>query len=126
MLKVVIIGYGEMFTNLIAGTLDAGCQIVGVFRGEMINYSPLKRWLKDCLLPSGDYAYIRSYNLHEINARSVNSEKFRKELIQNILKYAHDHMSLITVAVLIKKKFTLEELIQNYYAGVNLFENDCY
>ena len=54
------------------------------------------------------------------------NQKFRKELIQNILKYAHDHMSLITVAVLIKKKFTLEELIQNYYASVNLFENDCY
>ena len=44
------------------------------------------------------------------------NQKFRKELIQNILKYAHDHMSLITAAVLIKKKFTLEELIQNYYA----------
>lgn len=82
MLKVVIIGYGEMFTNLIAGTLDAGCEIVGVFRGEMINYSPLKRKLKDSLLPSSDYAYIRSYNLHEINARSVNSDNFRKELIK--------------------------------------------
>ena len=41
------------------------------------------------------------------------NQKFRKELIQNILKYAHDRMSLIAAAVLIKKKFTLEELIQN-------------
>ena len=41
------------------------------------------------------------------------TQKFRKELIQNILKYAHDRMSLIAAAVLIKKKFTLEELIQN-------------
>ena len=54
------------------------------------------------------------------------NQKFRKEIIQNILKYAHDHMSLITAAVLIKKKFTLEELIQNYYANVNLFDNDWY
>jgi uncharacterized protein YeeX (DUF496 family) len=46
------------------------------------------------------------------------NQKFRKELIQNILKYAHDHMSLITAAVLIKKKFTLEELIQNLISAI--------
>ena len=40
MLKVVIIGYGEMFTNLIAGTLDANCEIVGVLRRETIKYHP--------------------------------------------------------------------------------------
>ena len=34
MLKVVIIGYGEMFTNLIAGTIDANCEIVGVLRND--------------------------------------------------------------------------------------------
>ena len=32
MLKVVIVGYGEMFLNLIAATLDANCEIVGVLR----------------------------------------------------------------------------------------------
>ena len=63
----------------------------------------------------------------ESNPFKINdNQKFRKELIQNIRKYAHDHMSLITAAVLIKKKFTLEELIQNYYANVNLFDNDWY
>ena len=30
MLRVVIIGYGEMFTNLIAAALDANCEIIGV------------------------------------------------------------------------------------------------
>ena len=54
------------------------------------------------------------------------NQKFRKELIQNILKYAHDHMSLITAAVLIKKKFTIEELTQNYYANVDLFDGNWY
>lgn len=58
--------------------------------------------------------------------KTSDNQKFRKELIQNILKYAHDHMSLITAAVLIKKKFTLEELIQNYYANVDLFDDDWY
>ena len=45
MLKVVIIGYGEMFTNLIAGALDANCEIVGVLRRETIKYHPILRRL---------------------------------------------------------------------------------
>lgn len=82
MLKVVIIGYGEMFTGLIAGTLDAGCEIVGVFRGDRKKYSPLIRRIKDSIAPSMDYAYIRSYNLPEIKARSVNSPAFKKALLK--------------------------------------------
>ena len=59
------------------------------------------------------------------NPFKVNEDKkFRKQLIENIIKYAHDHMSLITAAVLIKKKFTIEELTRNYYASVDLFEED--
>ena len=48
---------------------------------------------------------------------------FRKQLIDNIIKYSHDHMSLITAAVLIKKKFTIEELMRNYYASVDVFDS---
>ena len=63
----------------------------------------------------------------EDNPFKVNEDKkFRKQLIENILKYAHDHMSLITAAVLIKKKFTIEELTQNYYASVDLFDGNWY
>ena len=59
------------------------------------------------------------------NPFKVNEDKaFRKQLIENIIKYAYDHMSLITAAVLIKKKFTTQEIIQNYYANVNVFENE--
>ena len=51
----------------------------------------------------------------EKNPFKVNEDKaFRKQLIENIIKYAYDHMSLITAAVLIKKKFTTQEIIQNY------------
>ena len=61
------------------------------------------------------------------NPFKVNDDKaFRKQLIDNIIKYAHDHMSLITAVVLIKKKFTIEELTQNYYASVDLFAGDWY
>ncbi len=82
MLKVVIIGYGEMFTNLIAGTLDANCQICGVLRKEMIKYPKFIRKIKDILNPSLDYNYIRSYNLPEIKAKSVNSTEFKKLLLK--------------------------------------------
>ena len=59
----------------------------------------------------------------ESNPFKVNEDKkFRKQLIDNVIKYANDYMSLITAAVLIKKKFTIEELTQNYYASVDLFD----
>ena len=82
MLKVVIIGYGEMFTNLIAGALDANCNIVGVLRKEMITFNPIVRKFKDTFFPSLDYNYIKSYNLPELYTSSVNSKKIKKTLLK--------------------------------------------
>ena len=82
MLKVVIIGYGEMFTNLIAASLDAKCEIVGVLRKDTIKYSPFLRKLRDIFNPSIEYSYIKSYNLPEISAKSANSDEFRKKLLK--------------------------------------------
>ena len=83
MLRVVIIGYGEMFTSLIAATLDANCEIVGVLRKETIKYPPVLRHLKDIINPSTEYNYIKSYKLPEIKGvKSVNSEIFRKKLLK--------------------------------------------
>ena len=82
MLKVVIIGYGEMFSNIIAGTLDSGAEIAGVFRHDRIKYNSFVRWFKDMINPETDYNYIKSYNLHEIKAKSANSEDFRKQLLK--------------------------------------------
>ena len=83
MLKVVIIGYGEMFTNLIAASLDANCNIVGVLRKDTIKYPTFIKKIKDMINPSVEYSYIKSYNLPEINnVKSVNSEKFRKKLLK--------------------------------------------
>ena len=82
MLKVVIIGYGEMFTNMIAGTLDSGSKIVGVFRHDRVKLSPFRLWLRDTFCLNCDYNYVKSYRLNEIKAKSANSEKFRRELIK--------------------------------------------
>ena len=56
--------------------------------------------------------------------KAGDDKKFRKQLVDNIIKYAFDHMSLITAAVLIKKKFTIEELARNYYASVDVFDGN--
>ena len=56
------------------------------------------------------------------NPFKVNDDKkFRKQLIDNIIKYASDYMSLITAAMLIKKKFTIDEIVENYYTNVDVF-----
>ena len=61
------------------------------------------------------------------NPFKINEDKkFRKQLIDNVIKYAKDYMSLITAAVLIKKKFNMEELTRNYYASVDVFDGDWY
>ena len=61
------------------------------------------------------------------NPFKVNDDKkFRKQLIDNIIKYAYDYMSLITAAVLIKKKFTIDEIVENYYTNVDVFCGNWY
>ena len=80
--RVVIIGYGTMFTNLIAGCLDAGCEIVGVFRKDSVKNNFWVKKFKDIINPDLEYNYIKSYNLPEIEARSVNSEEFKNALLK--------------------------------------------
>ena len=59
------------------------------------------------------------FKLHEDKA-------FRKELIENLIKYSFDHMSLLTATLLLKKKFTIDEVINNYYANVDAFGYDVF
>lgn len=81
MFRVVILGHGDMLSNLIIGATDAKCKIVGVFRYERLKNCSIYRKIKDFFLPSKEYSYIKSYNLPEIKSKSANSEKFKKELL---------------------------------------------
>jgi len=65
--------------------------------------------------------FLEAFDVNPFKAGD--DKKFRKQLVDNIIKYAFDHMSLITAAVLIKKKFTTEELARNYYASVDVFDS---
>ena len=74
------------------------------------------------IVPDAFEKFLSSF---DSNPFKINNDKtFKKELIENIIEYAYDHMSLITAAVLIKKKFTIDEVAQNYYSNVNLFEHN--
>jgi len=80
-MKVIILGYGPMLTHLIAGCMDAGCDIVGVFRYDKVRYPRIDRFFVDLFNPSREYTYIKSHNLYEIDARSANSAEFKKEVM---------------------------------------------
>lgn len=58
--------------------------------------------------------------------RRNEDKDFRKQMIDNLIAYTDDHMSLITAIVLLKRKFTVDEIIDNYYASINVFENDLF
>jgi hypothetical protein len=48
----------------------------------------------------------------------------RKELIENLLAYTTDPMSLLTAAMLIKRKFTLEEVTDNFYSSFDFYNDN--
>ena len=73
------------------------------------------------ITPDNFEDFLEAFDINPFKAGD--DKKFRKQLIDNIIKYAFDHMSLITAAVLIKKKFTIEELARNYYASVDVFDS---
>lgn len=82
MLKVVILGYGQILTNLIAGCLDANCEIVGVLHYDRVKYPMLDKFFVDLFNASIEHNYIKSHNLYEIKARSANSAEFKKEILR--------------------------------------------
>jgi hypothetical protein len=51
---------------------------------------------------------------------------FRKQMTDNLIAYTDNHISLIAAIVLLKRKFTVDEIIENYYANVNVFENELF
>lgn len=81
-MKVVIIGKGEMLSNLIEGTLSAGCEIVGVLRYEKTVMPPLLLKLRDFFKTSYEVTLIKNKKIHEINCKSANSKEFKNELIK--------------------------------------------
>jgi methionyl-tRNA formyltransferase len=84
-MKVVIVGKGLMLANLILGAIDAGAEIVGVFRYEQTCSNRLKLFFQEAFNPPPELTLIKQLKLNQIRLKSVNSQKFRKILIsQNV------------------------------------------
>ncbi len=81
-MKIIVAGYGEMFRALCEGVLSSKHELIGVFRHENVIFNPVRRFFRDICIPSDDYIFIKNHNLYEIKAESVNSKKFKDELIK--------------------------------------------
>ncbi len=81
-MRVVVVGYDQMFSNLILGTLESQNRIVGVFRHERVTIHPFFLFFKDIFAPGKDLSFINSLKLPEIKARSVNSKEFYQAILR--------------------------------------------
>ena len=84
-MKVVIIGKGEMLSNLIEGTLSAGCEIVGVLRYEKTVMPPLLLKLRDFFKTSYEVTLIKNKKIHEIDMylKKVNRGDYTLKIEEN-------------------------------------------
>jgi len=78
MLKVVLLGYGELAQSLLIGLIESRHKIVGVFRWEQERPNKPIAFLRDTFIPDGLTSIIRAQNIHEIKAGKANSLKFIK------------------------------------------------
>jgi hypothetical protein len=63
----------------------------------------------------------------EKNPFRVNDDKnYTKQFAENLIAYTDDHFHLITAIMLIKKKFTVDEIIENFYSNVNVYDNNLF
>ena len=77
-MKIIVVGYGEMFRSLIVGILKTQNEIVGVFRHENVTLAPIDKKYNDLFHPSDDCNFVKLHKLPEIQAKSVNSAEFIK------------------------------------------------
>ena len=110
-MKVVIAGYDKMMAALVNGAIDNGHEVVGVIRIDRVKYNPFTLFFKDIFAPSKDLSYIKSKNLYEIKANSVNSKKFQKEVLK-----------LKAEVILVgswSEKFSIETIEMTKYGVIN-------
>ena len=80
-MKVVVLGKGMMLANIILGAVDAGAEVVGVFRYEQTTVSRFKLLFRDFFMPSPEVTLINKLKLNQIRMKSANDERFQKLLI---------------------------------------------
>lgn len=71
-----------MLSNLIEGTIDAGCEIVGVMRYEQTVLPNFILSLKDFFKSCSATTIIKQYKIHQIKCKSANSKEFKNEILK--------------------------------------------
>ena len=107
MYKIFVIGYGEMFANIILGARDFGADIIGVLPHERILENNFFLFLKRIFFPSKDYSFIKGLGLKEFKYKSINCEKLKKEL----LKYNPDFIFVASWSEKLKKEYLNTKMI---------------
>jgi len=80
MLKIVLLGYGELAQSLLLGILKSKHKVVGVMRWKNNPSDLAANLLRDSFMPCPLTSIIRSENIYEIKADRANSAKFAKEI----------------------------------------------
>ena len=71
------------------------------------------------------YEFLKSFDKNPF--RYYNDDKtFKKQMTENLIAYTDDYISLLTAIMLIKKRFTVDEIIENYYSNINVFDNNLF
>ena len=81
-MKVILLGKGKMLANMIESSIDAGVEIVGVFRYERTTHKPLHLLFHDLFKTSHDLTLIKKYKLPEIKYNSANSNEFKNYILR--------------------------------------------
>lgn len=80
-MRVVVLGKGLMLANIVLGALDAGADVVGVFRYEDTCNSRLKLLFQDFFKPAPEVTLINKLKIRQIRLKSANGPLFRKLMV---------------------------------------------
>ena len=80
-MRVVVLGKGLMLANIILGIVDAGHEIVGVFRYDYTSKSKFRIALADFFTPAPEVTLINKLKLNKIRLKSANSDAFRRLMV---------------------------------------------
>ena len=80
-MRVVVLGKGLMLANIVLGVLDAGADVVGVFRYEETCNSRLKMLFDDFFKLAPEVTLINKLKIRQIRLKSANGPLFRKLMV---------------------------------------------
>ena len=82
MLKIILVGYGELASSLLLGIADSRHKIIGVFPYTKVKRQNFITKIINFLFSDKFASLIKAYKIPVINAHSINSENFIKQALK--------------------------------------------